>query len=195
MADAAYRTDSPLPAADHAPEASRSMSARVELLTLNQDEWRLLGTDPAAFAGPRELLLAGQIGPLREVGAATAAYLSRIGGEARWGSFLAMAPESRLVVGTCAYKGPPDADGAVEIAYFTLPGYEGRGYATAMAALLIAHAGAPPPARLVRAHTLPERNASVRILEKHGFAHMGQVVDPEDGPVWRWERPPGSISK
>jgi hypothetical protein len=37
----------------------------------------------------------------------------------------------------------------------------------------------------------PERNASVRILEKLGFAHLGQVVDPEDGPVWRWERAPG----
>jgi hypothetical protein len=51
-----------------------------------------------------------------------------------------------VVVGTCGYKGPPDADGAVEIAY----------------------------------------------VEKLGFAHLGQVVDPEDGPVWRWERAPGS---
>lgn len=168
------------------------MSARVELLTMDQDEWRLLGTDPAAFAGRRGVLLGEQVGTLREVGAATAAFLARVECEARWGSFLAMDPVSRLVVGTCSYKGPPGADGAVEIAYFTFPMYEGRGYATAMAAVLTARAGTPPPARTVRAHTLPERNASARILEKLGFMHLGQVVDPEDGPVWRWERVPGS---
>ena len=168
------------------------MSARVELLTLDQNEWRMLGEDPAAFAGRRNLLLGNQIGTLRELGAGTAAFLARLGGEARWGSFLAVDPASRHVIGTCSYKGPPDTDGAVEIAYFTFPPYERRGYASAMAALLTARAGAPPPARTVRAHTLPERNASVRILEKLGFAHLGQIVDPEDGPVWRWERAPGS---
>ena len=172
------------------------MSARVELLSLNQTEWRMLGDEPAVFAGRRDLVLGDQVGTLREVGAATAAFLARVGDETRgwpwWGCFLAMDPGSRLVVGTCAFKGPPDADGAVEIAYFTFPVYEGRGYATAMAALLTSRAGAAPPARTVRAHTLRERNASVRILEKLGFAHLGEIVDPEDGPVWRWERAPGS---
>jgi [ribosomal protein S5]-alanine N-acetyltransferase len=172
------------------------VSARVELLSLDLTEWRMLGDEPAVFAGRRELLLGDQAGTLREVGAATAAFLARIGDGAKWwpwwGCFLAMDPESRLVVGTCAFKGLPDADEAVEIAYFTFPVYEGRGYATAMAALLTSRAGAAPPARTVRAHTLPERNASVRILEKLGFAHLGEVVDPEDGPVWRWERAPGS---
>jgi ribosomal-protein-alanine N-acetyltransferase len=172
------------------------MSAPVELLSLDQSEWRMLGDEPAVFAGRRELLLGDQVGTLREVSAATAAFLARVGHDARgwpwWGCFLAVDSGSRLVVGTCAFKGPPDADGAVEIAYFTFPAYEGRGYATAMAALLTSRAGAAPPARTVRAHTLPERNASVRILEKLGFAHLGEVVDPEDGPVWRWERAPGS---
>ena len=31
-------------------------------------------------------------------------------------------------------------------------------------------------------------NASTRVLTKCGFRHIGQVIDPEDGPVWRWER-------
>lgn len=173
------------------------MSARVELLSLDQTEWRMLGDEPAAFAGRRELLLGDQVGALREIGLATAAFLARVGGEVGrwpwWGSFLAIDPGSRVVVGVCSFKGPPDADGVVEIAYFTLPVYEGRGYATAMPALLTSRAGAAPPARTVRAHTLPERNASARILEKLGFAHLGQVVDPEDGPVWRWERALGSL--
>jgi len=31
-------------------------------------------------------------------------------------------------------------------------------------------------------------NASTRVLVKCGFRHVGGVVDPEDAPVWRWER-------
>jgi hypothetical protein len=164
---------------------------RVELLTLEPREWQILGTDPASLAAARDVRLGDRVGLLRELGAGTAAFLDRVGGGARWGSFLALEPASRLVIGTCSYKGPPDAEGVVEIAYFTFPPHEGRGYATAMAAQLTERAAATPPARAVRAHTLPERNASARILEKLGFAHLGEVVDPEDGPVWRWERAPG----
>ena len=40
----------------------------------------------------------------------------------------------------------------------------------------------------IRAHTLPERNASTSVLAKTGFEFMGAVVYPEDGVVWRWER-------
>jgi hypothetical protein len=42
--------------------------------------------------------------------------------------------------------------------------------------------------RTVIAHTLPEENASTRALRGNGFAHAGEVIDPEDGRVWRWER-------
>ncbi len=41
------------------------------------------------------------------------------------------------------------------------------------------------------AHTLPERNASTRVLEKIGMRRIGDVIDPEDGPVWRWARTRG----
>ena len=170
------------------------MSPQVELLTIEQDDWLTLGTDPAVFAREQQLLLGDQVGTLREIGAATAAFLARAGGQTRWSSFLAVDAGSRVVIGTCSFKGPPDADGAVEIAYFTLPVYEGRGYATAMAGLLTARAAAPPAARTVRAHTLPQPNASARILQKLGFVHLGRVVDPEDGPVWRWERTPAVLS-
>ncbi|MGH7631966.1 MAG: hypothetical protein ACREOF_21740 [Gemmatimonadales bacterium] len=34
------------------------------------------------------------------------------------------------------------------------------------------------------------RNASARVLEKLGFRRLGEVIDPEDGPVWRWEWEP-----
>ena len=96
---------------------------------------------------------------------------------------------SGTVVGMCAYKGPPDANGAVEIAYGINPEYQGRGYATEVARALVAFAVGSGQVRLVCAHTRPEKNASTRVLTKCGFEWIGEVMDPEDGLVWRWELP------
>lgn len=98
-----------------------------------------------------------------------------------------LAEDDGVIVGTCAFKSAPVA-GHVEIAYFTFPEYERRGVATRMAQHLIDLAGRHG-AVIVRAQTLPERNPSVRILEKLGFELMGPVLHPEDGEVWEWRRP------
>jgi [ribosomal protein S5]-alanine N-acetyltransferase len=90
-------------------------------------------------------------------------------------------------IGACGFKGPPDADGMVEIAYGLAPEHQGRGYATEAAAALVQFAFADARVRLVRAHTLEEANASARVLVKCQFVPCGQVVEPEDGLVWRWE--------
>ena len=90
-------------------------------------------------------------------------------------------------VGMCGFKGPP-TDGMVEIAYAIEPEYQGQGFATQAAAVLFAYASGQAEVCIVRAHTLPERNASTRVLTKCGFEKVGEVVDPEDGPVWRWEK-------
>lgn len=37
------------------------------------------------------------------------------------------------------------------------------------------------------AHTLPQANASTRVLEKNGMQFVGAVHDPDDGQVWRWQ--------
>jgi len=92
------------------------------------------------------------------------------------------------VVGSCAFKGPPAPDGSVEIAYAIDPGHRGRGYATEAAQGLTRFALEAGHASVVRAHTLPEPNASTRVLTACGFRCLGTVEDPEDGPVWRWER-------
>ena len=94
---------------------------------------------------------------------------------------------SGTVVGMCAYKGPPNAAAAVEIAYGINPEYQGRGYATEVARALVAFAFASGQVRLVCAHTRPEENASTRVLTKCGFERIGELMDPEDGLVWRWE--------
>jgi ribosomal-protein-alanine N-acetyltransferase len=104
----------------------------------------------------------------------------------RYGFFV-VDRKSRSVIGSAGFKGPPDADGMVEIAYGIVPTSERRGFGTEAAAALVEFAFASDHVRLVRAHTLPTPNASTRVLEKCGFRHTGSVVDPDDGPVWRWE--------
>ncbi|HWV15007.1 MAG TPA: GNAT family N-acetyltransferase [Cellvibrio sp.] len=88
-------------------------------------------------------------------------------------------------VGTCAFKGNPQ-QGRVEIAYFTFPEYEGKGYATAMAARLVAMAKSEDPHIEVFAQTLPVNNASTHILQKLGFKFLKEIVHSEDGLVWEW---------
>jgi RimJ/RimL family protein N-acetyltransferase len=102
--------------------------------------------------------------------------------------FFIIEKQSGEIVGGAGFKGAPDADGMVEIAYGVVPSREGRGYATEAARSLIHFAASEPSVRTIRAHTLPEANASTRVLAKCGFVHVGPVVDSEDGPVWRWER-------
>jgi len=93
---------------------------------------------------------------------------------------------SGKVVGFCSFKGPP-ADGVVEIAYGIAPDEQGKGYATEAARALVEFARTFPEVRVIRAHTLPDGAASKRVLEKCGFQHTGEVIDPEDGLVWRFE--------
>jgi hypothetical protein len=64
--------------------------------------------------------------------------------------------------------------------------------ASAMAAGLVERARSAVGVRRLRAYTLPEKNASTRVLEKIGFRWLGDAIHPEDGPVWRWERDPFS---
>jgi [ribosomal protein S5]-alanine N-acetyltransferase len=92
------------------------------------------------------------------------------------------------VVGSAGFKAAPTEDGMVEIAYGIAPEHRGKGFATETAEALTLYAFRSGLVRLVRAHTLPEPNASTRVLTKCGFEKIGEVIDPEDGLVWRWEK-------
>jgi [ribosomal protein S5]-alanine N-acetyltransferase len=89
-------------------------------------------------------------------------------------------------VGLGGFKGPP-VNGMVEIAYAILPEHQGKGYATNAARAMVEYAFRSAEVRTVIAHTLPDGAASQRVLQKAGFRHMGEVMDPEDGLVWRFE--------
>ena len=102
--------------------------------------------------------------------------------------FAVVHPDSHSVIGMVGFKGPPDKDGVVEIGYGIVPGFQGRGFATEAAEAVTAFGFGFGQVLIVRAHTLPTPNASTRVLSKCGFEHSTEIVDPDDGLVWRWER-------
>lgn len=103
-----------------------------------------------------------------------------------WWTYLLIHAEDEALVGTGGYKGGPDEAGMVEIGYAIVPAYRGRGLATEAARGLIDNAFAHESVEKVDAHTLAERNASVRVLEKSGMEFAGAVADRDLGEVWRW---------
>ena len=103
----------------------------------------------------------------------------------RWGTRLFILDRPRTLVGWGGFKGPP-TDGLVELGYAIAPRWEGRRLATAAVRELLREAFAAPEVQTVVAHTLPERGASVRVLEKTGFQHDGEVPEDVVGRAWRF---------
>ncbi|HEX5910170.1 MAG TPA: GNAT family N-acetyltransferase, partial [Thermoleophilaceae bacterium] len=113
-----------------------------------------------------------------------------------WGTHLFLAGDPAELVGWGGFKGPP-VDGVVELGYEIAEARQGRGLATAAVRAMLAQAFGAPEVQEVIAHTLAERNASNRVLEKAGFAFAREAE--EDGQaVWRFSLrreptpPPGS---
>jgi ribosomal-protein-alanine N-acetyltransferase len=141
-------------------------------------------TDPEEFAAALAPGFGGDEAPAREILAETCALLIRDPRPDPWGSYLVRL--GKRAIGIAAFKSAPAPDGEVEIAYMTFPAFEARGHATAIIAALVEiaeTAGAAP-----FAHTLPEENGSNVALRRNGFTYAGEVDDPEDGLVWRWDK-------
>jgi RimJ/RimL family protein N-acetyltransferase len=143
-----------------------------------------LEVEPDRFAAELAPGFGGDEGPAREILGQTIALLAHDPRPDPWGSYVVQLDGTP--VGVAAFKAAPAESGEVEIAYMTFPAYEGRGHATATIALLVelAIAGGARPIAL----TLPEENASNKALRRNGFVYAGEVIDPEDGLVWRWEK-------
>jgi len=113
-----------------------------------------------------------------------------------WGTHLFLAGDPAELVGWGGFKGPP-ANGVAELGYEIAEARQGRGLATEAVEAMLEQAFGSPEVDEVMAHTLPERNASNRVLEKAGFAFERETEENGDA-VWRFSRrreptpPPGS---
>lgn len=131
--------------------------------------------------GVRDFLLAASPEFLAELRSSTVSDPWKFG-------FAIVQTQENVLIGLCGFTSPPDPDGAVEIAYSIAPNYQGKGYATEAATALADYALNSGRVKTVRAHTLPEFNASTRVLEKCGFRKTGEILDSENDLVWRWEK-------
>jgi ribosomal-protein-alanine N-acetyltransferase len=78
-----------------------------------------------------------------------------------------------IAIGVGGYKGPPDAEGTVELGYSVLPEYRRQGYATEATLGFVAHAFVHEQVQRVIAETLPQLTASIRVLQKSGLTYIG----------------------
>lgn len=101
----------------------------------------------------------------------------------RWGAWYVVEPSPQggpgTLVGMCGFHAPPTPRGDVELGYGLLPAARGRGYATEATRALTALAFAEPAVRRVLAETLPHLDASIRVMERAGFAPADDPSSPE----------------
>jgi RimJ/RimL family protein N-acetyltransferase len=94
--------------------------------------------------------------------------------------------DTRTLIGSVGYKGPPTEDGTVEVGYGILPEYRRRGYASEAVRKLVATAFAVPTVTRVIAETLPDLVASIGVMTKCGFTYVGEG---SERAVIRYELP------
>ncbi len=85
------------------------------------------------------------------------------------------------VVGHAGFHGPPDAGGTVEVGYTVVPELRGRGHAGAALRALVEQAQRSAGVRVVRATVAPDNAASLAVVRRAGFVHVGEQLDEVDG--------------
>ncbi len=158
----------------------------IRLIRIDDDLRQVVEETPDEFASAYGASLGESKAVIREVVSQTLTLVMKAPRAPEWGGYLVTDEKQAVVIGTCGFTQGPEADGTVEIAYFTFPEFEGRGYATAMARELLKRALQSAAVGKVIAHTLPEHSASTRILEKVGLHLAGEGHVAEVGKVWLW---------
>jgi RimJ/RimL family protein N-acetyltransferase len=171
--------DSPIP-----EEAPLIRTERLELVPAT------VQTTQAALDGPDAL--AAALGTVVPVGwppqfldapalEFTRARLAAGLEQAGWWMYFILLPgvgPRPTLVGTAGYKGPPSADGTVELGYGIVAEYQRRGYASEATRGMMERAFGHPSVRRVIAETLPELTPSIGVLRKCGFRLIGEGSEP-----------------
>jgi RimJ/RimL family protein N-acetyltransferase len=112
-------------------------------------------------------------------------FYIKVGFNIPWvGYFLLL---NNQIVGTAGFTGQP-VDNTVEISYWTFKEWEGQGLASMACKELISIAQKANPSVTITAKTLPEYNASTKILQNNNFKYVKIVQDHEIGDAWLWVR-------
>ena len=105
----------------------------------------------------------------------------------RWWARLLVERDTRRVVGSSGFVGPPDRDGVVVTGYAVYPEDQRRGYASEAVTALVAWALAQPAVQRVRATIHPTNHPSRRVAEQAGLKPVGMTHDAKEGDREVWE--------
>jgi RimJ/RimL family protein N-acetyltransferase len=118
----------------------------------------------------------------------SAGIAEAVGGGSPLGPFFVHRAQDEVVVGEIG--GGFVSGNTVEIGYAVVASCWGRGYATDAVRALVDRARDVPAIERIVANTPLDRPASGRVLEKAGFAFMGEADDEHEGAVLQvkqWE--------
>ena len=165
----------------------RIETVRLELICCNKDILEALFKGDESLAALLQINIPGKWTEFGEP-AFKFTYKNILEGPGKigWGTYLPVLKKTKTLLGSCGYKGEPK-NGMVEIGYEVSEAYRGWGLATEMAKALIKNAFESNEVEYVQAHTLAEVNESGSVLKKCGMQVTGEVNDPKDGKLWRWE--------
>ncbi len=104
-----------------------------------------------------------------------------------WWTYFPIHKNDNKLIGSGGYKGKPTPEGTVELGYEIAPNYRNQGLATEMTKALIENALKDIRVKNIIAHTLGHENASTTVLQKCGFVKINELIDPDEGLVWKWE--------
>jgi RimJ/RimL family protein N-acetyltransferase len=93
-----------------------------------------------------------------------------------------VATNTRDIIGSASFHGPPNEDGMMEIGLGVYPSFHRQGFATEALIGMWSWVIDQPGVHTLRYTVDPLNEASVGVIRKLGFTHMGQQIDEEDGP-------------
>lgn len=103
--------------------------------------------------------------------------------ESRWWNWLVVDRDSGAAVGSVAFGGPVNVEGAVLVGYAMYADFEGRGYATEAVKAMITWAFAQPGVREVRALAPVWNTPALRVAENVGMRPVASDEDDDVGEV------------
>lgn len=165
----------------------RIRTERLELLECDRDLLRILISNKDVFSKMLDIKIPEKF---TEYGLSPLRYsMEKLedSSQSGWWTYLPILSNANMIIGTCGYKGKPDLDGMVEIAYEIIETLRNHGYAREIAKALIENAFQNEDVKIVRAHTSPLENASVKVLKSCNMKFVDTSFDQEEGVVWRWE--------
>ncbi len=90
------------------------------------------------------------------------------------------------IVGSCGFKNLPGDEQKVEIAYVTVPEFEGKGYASEMCNQLVQIALKEDSLVVITAQTSKSNLPSHKILQKNHFKQIDAIIDDKYGEIMEW---------